>query len=76
MYIQNYGPFLKKLPHSPFQAHSDTTNCLQGMSAQIMNGEEGKECLRAYSAILASLQQYEQQHREEWAQAKILKSNL
>jgi hypothetical protein len=46
------------------------------MSAQIMNGEEGKECLRAYSAILASLQQYEQQHREEWAQAKILKSNL
>ena len=39
----------------------------QGMSAQIMNGEEGKECLRAYSAILASLQQYEQTHREEWA---------
>lgn len=49
---------------------------MQGMSAQIMNGEEGKECLRAYSAILASLQQYEQQHREEWAQAKILKSKL
>ena len=40
---------------------------LQGMSAQIMNGEEGKECMRAYSAILASLQKYEETHREEWA---------
>ena len=39
----------------------------KGMSQQIMNGEEGKECLRAYSGILGQLQQYEQQHREEWA---------
>jgi hypothetical protein len=32
-----------------------------------MTGEEGKECMRAYSAILASLQKYEETHREEWA---------
>jgi dynein heavy chain len=37
-------------------------------SAQIMSGEEGKECLRAYSAILASLQQFETAHRQEWEQ--------
>jgi hypothetical protein len=33
----------------------------------ILDSEEGKECLRAYTAIMASLQAYENQHREEWA---------
>jgi hypothetical protein len=33
----------------------------------ILDSEEGKECLRAYTAIMASLQTYENQHREEWA---------
>ncbi len=66
----------RTVPDMVCDAHTDTMNCLQGMSAQIMNGEEGKECLRAYSAILASLQQYEQQHREEWAQAQIFRCNL
>ena len=33
----------------------------------ILDIEEGKECLRAYTAIMASLQAYEDQHREEWA---------
>jgi len=32
-----------------------------------LDSEEGKECLRAYTAISASLQSYENQHREEWA---------
>ncbi len=33
----------------------------------LLESEEGKECLRAYTAIMASLQAYENQHREEWA---------
>jgi hypothetical protein len=33
----------------------------------LLDSEEGKECLRAYTAIMASLQAYENQHREEWA---------
>jgi dynein heavy chain len=39
----------------------------QAMNVQIMGSEEGKECLRAYDAILKSLERYEQEHREAWA---------
>ena len=39
----------------------------QSMSVQVLDSEQGKECIRSFSVILASLKQYEQQHREEWA---------
>eukprot|EP00960_Hanusia_phi_P039486 753915-Hanusia_phi.AAC.17 len=42
-------------------------NRLKAMNKSILDSEEGKECIRAYSAILNSLQEYERQHREEWA---------
>ena len=45
----------------------DPMNRLKSMGKTILDSEEGKECMRAYTAILASLQEYERQHREEWA---------
>ena len=41
--------------------------CTSFAGKAILDSEEGKECLRAYTAIMASLQTYENQHREEWA---------